>query len=157
MALMLTQAEVGEYEPEDWMAMQVPKNYAKKVEMARSIAGSQAGAPAVDFHRDIRPIFERSCNGCHGSDAEKIKGGFNIDMRESFLDGGQSGNPVAVIGEAADSDVIWMVSDQLEDFEMPPLSKRDKYEALTPAEVELLKAWIDQGLPWEGSGSSDNL
>ena len=66
MALLLTQPKVGAVEPTDWMAIEVPENYAKKVEVARSLSGSRADAPAVDYHRDIRPIFERSCTGCHG-------------------------------------------------------------------------------------------
>ena len=157
MALLLTQPKVGESQTIDWMAMEVPNNYAKKVEVARSISGSRADAPPVDYHRDIRPIFERSCTGCHGSDLDKIKGDFNIDKRESFLAGGQSFNPVAIIGEAAESDLIWMVTDQFEDLEMPPLSKREEYPALSSDEVELLKAWIDQGLPWGRGQVGDNL
>jgi mono/diheme cytochrome c family protein len=157
MALLLTQPEVGETESTDWMVMEVPENYAKKVKVAQIMEGSSADAPPFDYHRDIRPIFERSCTGCHGSDLKKIKGGFNIDKRESFLTGGQSFDPVAIIGQAADSDLIWMVSDQLEDLEMPPLFKREKYEALSSDEVELLKAWVDQGLPWEEKDDSDNL
>ena len=50
-----------------------------------------------------------------------------------------------------------MVSDQFEDLEMPPLSKREKYEALSSDEVELLKAWIDQGLPWGEEENNDKL
>jgi len=33
-------------------------------------------------------------------------------------------------------------------MEMPPLAKRDKFGAFTQDEVELLRAWIDQGAIW---------
>jgi hypothetical protein len=42
-----------------------------------------------------------------------------------------------------------MVTDQLEDLEMPPPSKRKNYPALTADEVRLLKMWIDEGLEWK--------
>ena len=40
--------------------------------------------------------------------------------------------------------------------QLPTGDKTDeKYDALSPHEIELLKDWIDQGLPW--GGTSDNL
>ena len=81
----------------------------------------------------------------------------NIDLRQSFLEGGQSGNPVAIIGDAAESDLVWMINDQLEDFEMPPLSKRADYPALSSEELDLVKAWINQGLPWGEQGIDSQL
>jgi hypothetical protein len=37
---------------------------------------------------------------------------------------------------------------KIEDLEMPPLDRRDKYPAFAPAELALLRAWIDSGAPW---------
>lgn len=37
---------------------------------------------------------------------------------------------------------------------MPPLDRRNKYPALTPAEIELLRAWIDAGAPARGTKSA---
>ncbi|HEU0011733.1 MAG TPA: c-type cytochrome domain-containing protein, partial [Verrucomicrobiae bacterium] len=48
-------------------------------------------ARAVEFQRDIQPIFAASCVKCHGRG--KAKGGFKLDTRESFLKGGDSGAP----------------------------------------------------------------
>jgi hypothetical protein len=31
---------------------------------------------------------------------------------------------------------------------MPPMPKRDKFAALTKDEVELVRAWIEQGAVW---------
>ena len=39
-------------------------------------------------------------------------------------------------------------ADQVEDMEMPPPGKRDKYPALTDAQVATLKTWIDEGAHW---------
>jgi hypothetical protein len=39
-------------------------------------------------------------------------------------------------------------SGKIEDLEMPPLERRDKYPAFAPAELALLRMWIDAGAPW---------
>ena len=43
---------------------------------------------------DIRPIFERSCYGCHGPEKQRSK--YRLDVRATALKGGSSGAaPVA--------------------------------------------------------------
>ncbi len=111
-----------------------------------SAAGASASVATINFTRDIAPIFERSCAGCHGG--EKPRGGFALISRESLLKGGASGEPAIAPGSAADSTLVRYVTGQIEDLEMPPLDRREKYPALTPAEVDLLRAWIDAGAPW---------
>ncbi len=66
-----------------------------------------------------------------------------------MLRGGQSGESPVVPGNSSASVLIRMVTDQVEDLEMPPLSKRKKYPALSSDEVTLLKSWIEEGLIWE--------
>jgi hypothetical protein len=65
------------------------------------------------------------------------------------LKGGQSGEPAVLPGDSRASKLLRMVTDQVEDLEMPPLVKRSKYPALSEAEVALLRSWIDEGLPWK--------
>jgi hypothetical protein len=61
--------------------------------------GTAAGAPAtLTYARDIRPILERSCLGCH--DGQRPKGDFNLAARESLLKGGQSGEPAVAPADA---------------------------------------------------------
>jgi hypothetical protein len=43
--------------------------------------------------------------------------------------------------------LIHHVAGLIEDVEMPPLERRNEYEPLTPEQIGLLRAWIDQGLP----------
>jgi mono/diheme cytochrome c family protein len=97
-------------------------------------------ARTVDFVKDIQPILQVSCAQCHGRG--KDKGSFKIDTREDFLRGGDSG-PAARAGDSAGSLVIEMVSGLDPDNIMPKKGKR-----LTAQQVGLLRAWIDQGLPW---------
>ena len=98
------------------------------------------------FTRDIQPIFKRSCLSCHSG--ERAKGGFKLDTRPAILKGGQSQIPAIKSGSSEQSPLIRFVSDEVEDLEMPPLSKREEYPALTHEEVELLAEWIEEGALW---------
>jgi mono/diheme cytochrome c family protein len=100
-------------------------------------------AHAVDFTKEIKPIFEASCIKCHGRG--KDKGGLRIDSRETLLKGGESG-PVVISGKSAESLLIALVQGLDPDSVMPKKGSR-----LTPEQVGLLRAWIDQGLPWDAS------
>jgi len=104
----------------------------------------------VDFTRDVRPILEKSCYSCHGP--EKQKSGYRLDVRESALAGGEGSAPNVVPGKSADSPLIHYVGDLVDDMLMP--SKGDR---LTPEQIGMLRAWIDQGAPWPDDGSTDPL
>src|SRR5262245_40759702 len=59
---------------------------------AAEIDESKLVAPAttkIEFERDIKPIFEKACLRCHGS--EKPKGKFRLDNKEDALKGGENG------------------------------------------------------------------
>lgn len=96
----------------------------------------------IDFTTDIRPILDASCIRCHGP--ERPKGRFRLDTREGALKGGEHGVDI-VPGQSAQSPLIYYVARLVEDMEMPP-SGKDK--PLTTEKVALLRAWIDQGVPW---------
>ncbi|HEX4121507.1 MAG TPA: DUF1549 domain-containing protein [Verrucomicrobiae bacterium] len=95
----------------------------------------------VDFGTEVKPIFEASCIRCHGRGRQK--GGLRIDSRETLLKGGDSG-PAAIAGKSAQSYIIALVSGIDPDETMPKKGKK-----LTPEEVGVLRAWIDQGLQWD--------
>ncbi len=101
----------------------------------------------VEFARDIKPLLERSCAGCHIG--EKVRGGFSLASREDLLKGGQSREPAIVPGRSTESHLVRYIADQVEDLEMPPLDRREKYPALTAAEISRVRAWIDGGANWE--------
>ncbi len=103
-------------------------------------------APAdhpINFSNEIKPILEASCIKCHGRG--KSKGGFAIDDREMFLKGGDSG-AVALPGKSGESILIEMVSGLDPDNVMP-----QKGSKLTAKQVGLMRAWIDQNLPWDAT------
>ena len=110
-----------------------------------------AGTP--DFAKDVRPILERSCFGCHGP--EKQKSGYRLDMRDTAFKGGESGAAAIVPHDAKKSPLIRYVSGEDPEMLMPP-KKSDK-PRLAAAEVETLRAWIDAGPSWpdEFAGAKD--
>ena len=98
---------------------------------------------AIDFERDIRPIFEDNCSACHGEDEQES--GFRLDSRVGLLRGGDYGQPAIVPGDVAKSYLIDVVSHSEPGMEMPP--DEDK---LPEQQIELLKRWIEQGAVWPG-------
>ena len=63
-----------------------------------------AATKTVDFVPDIQPIFQRSCERCHGN--EKQKSEYRLDVRDIALTKGESYAPSIVIGKNAESPLI---------------------------------------------------
>jgi hypothetical protein len=96
----------------------------------------------VDFVREVRPILAEKCYGCHGP--QKQKSDLRLDRKASALRGGAEG-PAIVPGASADSSLIERVAGLDPDAVMPP---EGKGERLSPEQVGVLRAWIDQGAEW---------
>lgn len=97
----------------------------------------------VTFDKDIKPMFEKSCVGCHGPD--KPKGKLRLDTLEGTLKGSVDGK-VLEPGKSASSFLVSNIAylGDEEDF-MPPPKDVAKYPQLTPEQIGLVRAWIDQG------------
>jgi mono/diheme cytochrome c family protein len=114
-----------------------------------AVAALAVGAPPcpaqkakpVDFAHDVVPIIRSRCAECHTNG--KYKGSLSMDTRADLLK-----SKAVVPGKAAVSELIKRVSSDKPDHQMPP-----KGDRLTPKQVKLLEAWIDQGLPWESGYS----
>ncbi len=91
------------------------------------------------FENKIRPILSNACLECHSGEKGKIKGGLNLDSRESLLKGGETGAGFKE-GDVKGSLIIKAVTWE-DDLQMPPKKK------LTPEEIEDLKKWIGMGAP----------
>ena len=88
------------------------------------------------FERDIAPILEANCLRCHGK--KKRKGELDLRTPGAVGRGGQSG-AVVVAGHPETS----LLLNRIANGEMPPA----KDEALSDAEIDLVRAWIAAGLP----------
>lgn len=93
----------------------------------------------VEFVRDIQPLLQKKCASCHGE--SMAKSGLRLDVKSAALAGGDSGL-VIVPNDSAKSALLERVSSQGDD-RMPP-----EGDPLSPAQVDLIKRWIDQGADW---------
>ncbi len=94
----------------------------------------------VKYETDIKPLFEKSCVKCHGTEKQKAK--LRLDSLEATLKGGENG-PDVIIKNSAKSPLVHAVArlGDEDDF-MPP---KGKGEPWSKEDVGLLRAWIDQG------------
>jgi mono/diheme cytochrome c family protein len=97
----------------------------------------------VSFAADIKPIFEKSCVGCHGP--EKAKGKLRLDSLPAALKGGEDGKVVEP-GDSAGSMLVQNVAHLGDpDDYMPPPKNKGNIPPLTREQIALIRAWIDQG------------
>ncbi len=105
-----------------------------------------AAGRAVDFVRDIQPIFADACLKCHGP--EKQKAEYRLDVKSIALTKGENHAPNIVPGKSAESPLIQFVSGLDADMKMPP-----KDPPLKPEQIGLLRRWIDDGAVWPDEAS----
>ncbi|MCB1091946.1 MAG: hypothetical protein KDL87_10465, partial [Verrucomicrobiae bacterium] len=96
------------------------------------------------FTLKVGPLLAEKCNGCHGDDAEKIRGEFKTLTREDLLKGGESISNVLVPGDPGQSFLMTSVRWQDPDYEMPPKQN----DRLTQEQIGWLEQWIKDGAPW---------
>lgn len=103
----------------------------------------------VDFVRDVGPIFERACYGCHGP--SKQRSNFRLDVRDIALKGGDIGTAI-LPGKSAESPLIRYVAGLEDGLLMPPEGKR-----LDAVQIGVLRRWIDDGAKWPDSAAGNEL
>src|SRR4051812_26100744 len=114
---------------------------------AVGFGGKSFAAQAVDFTKEIQPIFANRCYECHGD--KKQKSGFRLDEKKVAFAGGESGKAAIVPGQSSDSSLIKHITSIDKDEKMPP-----KGEPLSADQIALLKAWIDGGANWPETADS---
>jgi ankyrin repeat protein len=99
-------------------------------------AADNAADNKVDFEKQVQPLLSQRCYGCHGPDVQQS--GLRLDKRQNAMRGGDYG-AVIIPGKSADSKLIRRVVNGDGGLQMPPTGP------LSAAEIDLLRAWIDQG------------
>jgi mono/diheme cytochrome c family protein len=104
-------------------------------------ASTQTG---VTYAKNIKPIFEASCVKCHSGD--KPKAHLHMDTLAGVLKGTKHGK-ILTPGNSAGSLMVKAVAHALPDDDswMPPLKNKAGIKPLTPEQIGLIRAWIDQG------------
>src|ERR1041384_953453 len=127
-----------------------PLHASLSVLLACAVLPVHSAEIPIDFAREIRPLFELHCVKCHGP--EKQKGGLRFDRKEGAFKSSESGEKAIVPGHASESRLIKLVSSKDDAERMP-----SKGEALSAAQIELLKRWIDAGAEWFDSVASTGV
>ncbi len=111
------------------------------VPLAWPLLWSLPASAAVDFHHEIVPILRQHCGECHTGD--KLKGGFSLNDRAALLHGSENG-PVIDLDQPEKSLLLELITTADTDVRMPP-----KGPGLSATEVERIRQWVTEGVPWE--------
>ncbi len=108
------------------------------VSLLIAVIAAQAGRPPVRFENDVLPIFKKYCLKCHGD--ENRKSDLSLQTLSGIVQGGETGDPLLVAGDADASRVV----DLVRSGDMPP----DKSK-LNESEIKTLEHWINTIAPRE--------
>ena len=106
--------------------------------LASFASADDAAADKVSFYKQIRPIFQAQCQGCH--QPAKAQGGFVMTSFDRLLSGGESGEQAIVPGQPDASHLLAEITPKDGQAEMP----KDK-APLSQVEIDLVRKWVEQG------------
>ncbi len=114
-----------------------------------AIAEVKRNAP-VNFEKEILPILSKNCLACHNG--TKAENSLVLETPQTILKGGDDG-PAVVPKKSADS-LLLKAAAHLAEPAMPPAENNVGAKPLSPADLGLIKLWIDQGATGEVTGSA---
>jgi hypothetical protein len=119
-------------------AIAVPADDIKPTAKTLPPASTKTG---VTYVTDIKPIFDTSCVKCHDG-TKKPRAGLALDTLEGVLKGSKDGK-VVTMDNSAHSDLVLSVAHMGDPDTFMPKGRNAK--PLTPEQIGLIRAWIDQG------------
>lgn len=99
---------------------------------------SPEGASPVSYFRQIRPIFQAQCAGCH--QPAKASGGYRMTDFAGLLAGGESGSAAIVPGQPEASPLLDLIRPTDGQAAMPP-----DLPPVSDESIELISRWISEG------------
>ncbi|MCA1964449.1 MAG: DUF1549 domain-containing protein, partial [Prosthecobacter sp.] len=100
----------------------------------------------IEFNQEIRPILADACFHCHGPDPGTRKAGLRLDTEAGFFTAKEGETPTVLKGQPEKSPLYQRLISKDEDEVMPP---PDSHKELKPEQIAKIKAWIEQGAPWQ--------
>jgi mono/diheme cytochrome c family protein len=116
---------------------------------APAYAAPNAAPEKIGFNKDVRPILADNCFACHGPDPGSRKAGLRLDTEAGFFEDRGEG-PTVVRGKPLQSPLYQRIVTKDEDEIMPP---KKSHKQLSPAQMEIIRRWIEQGAPWQAHWS----
>ena len=115
-------------------------------------ADEKATDKPVSFHKDLRPLFQANCNGCH--QPAKAKGKLVMTTFDALMKGGGEG-PAIVPGKPDESYLVELVTpNDKGEYEMP---KGKNAKPLHQTEIALIRKWIAEGAKDDTPEGSETL
>jgi len=129
------------------VAAALPQSMIRKAFFLSLMAAACVRAEDAEalFVRRVWPLFQARCLACHGDDAHKIKGGFDMRTLASTIKGGESAAKSLLPGEPEDSPLYLATLRTHADWEAMPPKEADKLDA---EQLLWIKHWIAGGAPW---------
>ncbi|MBS1833541.1 MAG: DUF1549 domain-containing protein, partial [Acidobacteria bacterium] len=104
------------------------------------LAQENAAAAKVDFEREVRPVFEKSCYGCHSAKAQM--GALRLDTKAG------AARTIAP-GKPGESTLYTRIMGRGDLPRMPMGGK-----PLEAAQIATIKTWIAQGADWPAGSNA---
>lgn len=105
---------------------------------AQPPAKKDAPSGKVSYYKDVRPIFQQHCQGCH--QPAKPLGGYVMTTHPDLFKAGDSDQPGVVAGKPDKSLLIQLLGDVSDRGRMP----KGK-DPLPDAQIKLITDWVAQG------------
>jgi ankyrin repeat protein len=106
---------------------------------------AQAPPAKVDFSRDVQPLLKANCIGCHGPSQQMNN--FRLDRRRDAMRGGTM--TMITRGNSEGSRLYRRLIGSSHGKQMPPTGP------LPQEQIDIFKAWIDQGAEWPDDVSGE--
>lgn len=110
------------------------------------VALSPLYAGAVEFNRDVRPIFSDKCYVCHGPDAAAKHVPFRLDSEPAAKADLGGGRHAIIEGNPDASPLVQRTSESKPAMRMPPVASG---LTLSPSEIATLREWVAEGAKWQ--------
>lgn len=105
-----------------------------------TLTGDPAFGQEWDFGEKVLPILSQNCLACHNR--KQPEGGLDLESHTTLMNGSDSGEAI-IKGDADNSYLLQRVLD--DDDPMPPTDNSVGARRLNAAEIEILRAWINNG------------
>lgn len=102
---------------------------------------------ALDYKKDVMPIFKAKCYDCHSDEAKKVKGGLQLDDEEHFFKRFAKEDVVIPGDWDASYLFVTIVWPEHKKGAMPPKNEGDR---LTEKEIRTVAQWIHEGAQING-------
>src|SRR4051794_40439905 len=102
----------------------MPCRFATTAVVSAALLGTLTGAarlaaadPKVSYFKEVRPVFQQHCQGCH--QPARAQGGYVMTDVTALLKPGETGKPAVVPGQPGKSELVSLVTPKDGKHEMP--------------------------------------